>query len=172
MGLVYANLADLPAGMRQQAAAKMMAGQKKAPPKPHPEVDEKPKRSKYGNRKTETDGIKFDSKKEARRYEELMLAMERGVIYDLRLQEDFTLQEAYTTAEGERIQAIRYRADFTYRVHEQHELIFWASQEDMEFWMSLDEGTKVVEDVKGMRTDVYKMKKKLMAEKGISIREV
>ena len=54
-------------------------------------------------------------KKEARRYDHLTLRQQAGEIHDLRLQVDFTLQEAYTDQEGRRVRAIRYRADFTYR---------------------------------------------------------
>lgn len=94
----------------------------------------------------------FDSQREARHYDELKLMLAAGRISDLRLQVDFTLQEAYTDAEGNRIRAIRYKADFTY----------------------LDSGGRfVVEDVKGVKTKEYSLKKKLMAEKfGIHIEEV
>lgn len=81
--------------------------------------------------------------------------LEAGVIRELKLQEEFTLQNAYTTPNGERVRAIRYRADFTY----------------------IDaQGKKIVEDVKSSHTrslPVYRMKKKLMLERlGISIKEV
>jgi len=77
-------------------------------------TQEPEKRSKYGNVKTTEKGIRFDSKKEAARYQELMLLEQAGEIEELRLQETFVLQNAYTTTEGERIKAITYRADFTY----------------------------------------------------------
>lgn len=72
---------------------------------------------KYRNNPTErvtSSGavIRFDSQKEARRYDHLILRQQGGEIRDLRLQVDFTLQEAYTDQEGRRIRAIRYRADF------------------------------------------------------------
>ena len=50
--------------------------------------------------------------KEARRFDFLIERERRGEIRDLRLQVDFTLQEAYTDMEGHRVRAIRYRADF------------------------------------------------------------
>ena len=56
----------------------------------------------------------FDSKKEARRYDELMAMLRAGQIRDLKLQPQFTIQEAYTTPEGQRVRAIRYQADFSY----------------------------------------------------------
>ena len=114
---------------------------------------EKKKKAKYGNEKTETNGIKFDSKKEARRYMELRQLETIGKISDLKLQHTFTLQEAFTTESGERIQAIKYIADFTY----------------------VEDGKFVVEDVKSPATrsnPVYRMKNKMMAEKGYVIREI
>ena len=114
---------------------------------------EKKKKSKYGNERTETNGIKFDSKKEARRYMELRQLETMGRISDLKLQHTFTLQEAFTTESGERIQAIKYIADFTY----------------------VEVGKFVVEDVKSPATrsnPVYRMKNKMMAEKGYIIREI
>lgn len=114
---------------------------------------ERKKKCKYGNKKTETNGIKFDSKKEARRYMELRQLETMGKISDLKLQHTFTLQEAFTTESGERIQAIKYIADFTY----------------------MEDGKFVVEDVKSPATrnnPVYRMKNKMMAEKGYIIREI
>lgn len=98
--------------------------------------------------------IRFDSKKEAERFDELMLLLKAEKISELRLQADFTLQEAYTLPNGNRVRAIRYKADFTYKD---------------------DNGNLVVEDVKSKatKTRVYGIKKKLMLEKfGIEIREI
>lgn len=81
-------------------------------------------------------GIRFDSKKEARRYQELKLLEDVGVIRDLKLQVPF---ELIPKQFGER--AVRYIADFVYY--------------DMEKRIS------IVEDVKGFKTDVYKLKRKL-----------
>lgn len=53
------------------------------------------------------EGIRFDSKKEAGRFRELQAMLQAGLIRELRLQQDFTLQEAYTTPDGRRIRAIR-----------------------------------------------------------------
>ena len=97
----------------------------------------------------------FDSQKEARRYDFLIERERRGEIRDLRLQVDFTLQEAYTDTEGRRVRAIRYRADFTYYEGTQ--------------------GRQVVEDVKSRptRTREYAMKKKMLKDRfGIDITEV
>ena len=78
----------------------------------------------------------------------------------LRMQVDFTLQEAYTDGEGRRVRAIRYRADFTY----------WRYDDPPGGWVRF-----VVEDVKSRatRTKEYVMKRKLMKERfNIDIQEV
>ena len=150
-GLVFRSLADVPAGMRDQAARKLLAdanGRQKTAPV----AEDSGKESKYHNEQTEMAGLRFDSKKEARRYEQLMIMLSLGQIRDLRLQQDFTLQEGYTTPEGQRIRAIRYKADFVYTM--------------------CATGQRVIEDTKGKRTDVYMMKRKMMAERGYMVREV
>lgn len=170
-GLRFESLADMPEGMRRLAAEKIVNKSVKA----DHVAGVTASATKYHNIKTEIEGIKFDSRKEAHRYRHLMMAQEMGVIRDLRLQVDFTLQEAYTTAEGKRIHAIRYRADFTYKVQSagygyEAEL----GSDDIEYWRSLYPGELVVEDVKsrGTRTKEYKIKRKLMADRGYEIREV
>lgn len=112
-------------------------------------------RSKMGNIPDYRNGIRFASKKEARRYDELMLMLKAGEIKDLRLQHDMTLQEAYTTPEGERIRAIRYRADFTY---------YRKTAPDT---FGYPHWKYVVEDVKGRkkREAEYAMKKKMVYER-------
>lgn len=108
---------------------------------------------KYGAVKDSRQGITFDSKKEARRYDALVLLLKSGEITDLRIQPEFTLIEAYTKPDGERVRALRYRADFSYR----------------------EKGVLVVEDVKSAatRTRTYLDKRKLMREiHGIEVREV
>ena len=101
--------------------------------------------SKYHSVKTEVDGIMFDSRKEAQRYSELKLLERAGVIHDLQLQVPFQLIPK--TPVG---RAVKYYADFVYY-----------------------EGDKmVVEDTKGMKTEVYKIKKKLMYMiHGIEVKE-
>jgi len=115
--------------------------------------------SKYKNIPAErnaSEGVKirFDSKAEARRYDELMLLHTAGEIRDLRLQHEFTLIEAYTTPDGKRVRAERYKADFTY----------WRGNEF------------IVEDVKGgnaTKTKTYEIKKKQMLDKyGIEVQEI
>lgn len=127
--------------------------------------------SKYHNSPTEriTEGgtvIRFDSRKEARRYDELMAMLKAGAIQDLRLQRDFTLLEAYTGPQGCRIRAIRYRADFTY---------YRPAGGDTTESGNKPSWVLVVEDVKSRatRTKDYLMKKKLMKDHfGIDIVEV
>ena len=94
--------------------------------------------SKYHSRKTEVDGISFDSKKEADRYLELKLLQKAGVVKNLKRQPRFTLQEPFR-CDGNWYRKIEYVADFMYE----------------------ENGQMIVEDVKGMKTDVYKIKKKL-----------
>lgn len=126
------------------------------------------KESKYHNQKDERAAgsgasIRFDSRKEARRYDELMAMLRAGKIRDLKLQQQFTLQEAYTTTEGVRVRAIRYQADFTYQKPQ-------FVDRDGEWIWGL-----VVEDVKSRatKTRAYAMKKKLMQERfNIEIQEV
>ena len=155
------NVSDLPPKYQAQAMKKYMEQQKQrrgpAPPAAPPQ--DPAKGTKYHNTPTErvtASGavLHFDSQKEARRFDVLAARQARGQIRDLRLQVDFTLQEAYTDPEGRRVRAIRYRADFTYRERD---------------------GRLVVEDVKSKptRTREYLIKRKLMKERrGIDITEV
>lgn len=90
------------------------------------------RRSKYRAVPTVVDGIRFASKREAARYEELKLAQHAGDISELELQPNFPLW-----VEG--VLICTYRADFKYR-----------------------EGAQlVIEDVKGFRTPEYEIKAKL-----------
>lgn len=139
------SVADLPPKYQQQVLQKLSQQAKPMP-----------KQSKMRNIKTDLAGIKFASKKEAARFQELKLLEDTGQIRNLRLQVDFTLQEAYTTTTGKRIRAIRYKADFTY---EEPAATGWV---------------RIVEDVKGnpKRTKEYTMKRKMMQDRlGITIRE-
>ena len=97
--------------------------------------------SKYRNIKTTIDNITFDSKAEARRYQDLKLLFRGNEISDLELQPKFNL-----TAHGKAI--CRYVADFRYK----------------------ENGNTVVEDVKGIQTPVFKLKRKLFkAQYGFDI---
>ena len=100
--------------------------------------------SKYNAKKTVIDGVTFDSRKEGRRYRELRLLEKSGVIKDLCLQPRFLLQEAYSK-NGRAVRKIEYIADFSY--------------------YDLEKDKFVVEDVKGIKTDVYRLKKKIFEYK-------
>lgn len=97
--------------------------------------------NKYFNKKVIVDGIRFDSKKEAKRYTELKLLKRAGHLKELELQKVFELQPKYTNNKGEHIRAITYKCDFFYYDNKKEQYI--------------------VEDTKGFKTDVYKLKKKL-----------
>jgi hypothetical protein len=107
---------------------------------------------KYGNTKTEVDGIKFDSKKEANRWSELKLLAMAGKIRNLK-------RQVPIRCEVNGVLVCKYIADFTY--DEECNAGFMA------YWGF------VVEDAKGFKTEVYKLKKKLVeACHGFEIREV
>lgn len=91
------------------------------------------KRNKYGNKRTEVDGIVFSSKKEARRYGELRMLQVGKVIGNITLQPRYPL-----VVKG--IKVGTYVGDFEYT-----------------------EGNRVVvEDAKGVQTPVFKLKWKLV----------
>jgi hypothetical protein len=98
--------------------------------------------SKYKNRKAVLDGETFDSAAECRRYQALLLQQRAGLIKDLTRQVSFVLAPK-TIIQGKAKRSLIYRADFSYT--------------------ETDTGQKIVEDVKGMLTAVYKIKRHLMA---------
>lgn len=108
--------------------------------------------SKYHSKSIEFEGIRFDSIAEYRRYEELKLMEKAGEISCLSVHPRFLLQEAFITPDGKREAQITYEADFKY----------------------FEQGKPVVEDVKGVRTEVYKIKRKLFLKRypGIKFVEV
>lgn len=97
----------------------------------------KKSKSKYNNKKIkDSEGNVFDSKKEYERWRTLCILQEKGFIEKLNRQVPFGLIPSY---KGIQL-GIKYKADFVY----------------------YDNGKMIVEDAKGMRTDVYTIKKKLM----------
>lgn len=88
------------------------------------------------------DGITFDSRKEADRYLVLKGMEEDGTIEDLRRQVRYELVPAFDV-DGRHYRPVYYVADFVY----------------------VEDGKEVVEDVKGMITDVYRLKSKLFARR-------
>lgn len=122
-------------------------------------------KNKYYAKKTMFNGIEFDSRKEARRYSELLLLQRAGAIRDLELQKKYVLipaqYEAYERygKKGQRLQdgqrlvekECAYLADFVYK----------------------EDGETIVEDTKGIKTKDYIIKRKLMLYvHGIRIKEV
>lgn len=101
--------------------------------------------SKYHAKRTTVGDKTFDSRKEADRYVELTLMEKAKAIQDLKTQVKFPL-----IMKSKYGREIVYIADFVY----------------------YENGKMIVEDTKGYRTDVYKLKKRLLAEKyGIVIKE-
>lgn len=108
-------------------------------------------RSKYNAKKTTVDGITFDSRREADRYLVLKGMEDDGAIEDLRRQVRYELVPAFDV-DGKHYRPVYYVADFVY--------------------VDKATGKEVVEDVKGMRTDVYRLKSKLFARRyGMGIKE-
>lgn len=104
---------------------------------------------KYRAKRTRVDGVKFASKKEANRYGELKLEERAGFVSTIVLQPRFKI-----SVNGQHI--CDYVADFSYCRHHAN-----------------GDSFRVVEDVKGMKTPVYKLKKKLVeAQYGITITEI
>jgi len=120
--------------------------------------------NKYGNTKTIVDGIKFDSKKEASRYQELKL-MEKGrLIFDLELQPKFVLQEKFKY-QGKTERAITYSADFRYKENTPVKSLTYSTHSDEVVKGEFTQLVEIVEDVKGHKTDVYKIKRKMFLKK-------
>lgn len=98
------------------------------------------------------DGITFDSKREARRWSELLLLARAGEITELIRQYPIKLigeKDFIRTLTG--LEMI-YKCDFKYY------------DTKLRIW--------VIEDAKGYPTEVYKMKKAILAAMGVQIKEV
>lgn len=95
------------------------------------------RRNKYGAIRTSVDGITFASAKEARRYGELKILQKAGIISNLQLQVKMPV-----VVNG--VFICNYFADFAYLDHEREAPLM------------------VFCDVKGMKTPVYRLKKKLV----------
>lgn len=121
-------------------------------------------RSKYGNKKATHNGTIFDSRKERNRYITLLALQKAGEISDLKMQVPFEIIPAVYEKVEKQLKtkvkivdrcvqkATHYIADFVY---------------------TDKDGNMVVEDAKGMRTEKYLLKKKMMrAFLGITIKEV
>lgn len=106
---------------------------------------------KYNNKKVEHNGIKFDSKKELKFYLQLLERQEKGEVTNIKLQVPYTLQPSFKF-NGKTIRAITYKADFVYN--------------------DLIDGKEHIVDTKGFKTEVYKIKKKIMLYLGNDLEEV
>ena len=107
---------------------------------------------KYHNKKVEYDGYTFDSIREKNYYIKLKLLEKAGKIKELELQKEYELQPSYKLG-NKTSRKITYRADFTYK-------------------STKDDKLHVI-DVKGFRTEVYRLKKKLFEYKyKIEIEEI
>lgn len=108
---------------------------------------------KYGNKKTVIDGQVFDSQAEARRWIDLRLLEKAGRIAYLERQVVIELLPKVKYSDARRATpAVRYVADFCY-VNVQ--------------------GERVIEDVKGVRTPAYRLKKHMLkALHGLEVKEI
>lgn len=100
----------------------------------------KVQKNKYKNKKVEYDGIKFDSKMERDFYIHLKKLQANGTVYEFFMQKNYVLIDAYTRNDGTKVRASYYKADF--EVHYSNNQI-------------------EVIDIKGMLTDVFKLKQKI-----------
>lgn len=118
---------------------------------------------KYGAKRTVVDGITFHSQKEAKRYGELKLLEKAGEIWELELQPTFPLMVPSTSGRAFRA-AVAIAQGGTWRIGEY--------RGDFAYFDKRSDG-RVVEDVKGFKTPLYRWKKKhVEAQYGIQIREV
>ena len=124
-------------------------------------------RSKYGNRKTVVDGITFDSKKEANRFRELQLLERAGKITALQRQVKYVLIPTQREFSNEIYKKGAHQGHFKPGKVLEKECSYIAD------FAYIQDGAYVVEDTKGVRTEAYKIKWKLMLERyGIQIKEV
>jgi hypothetical protein len=100
-------------------------------------------KTKFGvaKKKVVIDGITFDSRAEAARYNQLQLLVRTGEISELQVHPEFILVDAFEHPAQGAIKQIAYRPDFKYR--------------------DMRSGRTVIEDVKGFRTPDFDIKRKL-----------
>lgn len=121
-----------------------------------PPPEEKAKRSKFGNVASVIDGLRFDSKKEARRWVELLTLQKAGTIRNLRHHVRFDL-----VVNGVKIS--HYTADAVYEEY----------VKEKDNWREIVEDTKSESSYVNRRDRSYGIRKKLMkALYNINIREV
>lgn len=100
--------------------------------------------NKYRNKKIVIDGIEFDSRLEANRYCQLKILERAREIKDLRRQVEFIIQPSYKK-NNKTIRAIKYIADFVY--------------------YDVKKKKTIIEDTKGFKNEVYRIKKKIFEYK-------
>lgn len=125
-----------------------------------------PRESKYHSKKIEVDGITFDSKKEARRYEELKTLENVGNIKDLELQKKFILIPSQREDD-----IIGPRGGIKKGKVIEKECAYFADF----YYFDVEKDKYVVEDTKSpaTRTEAYRIKRKLMRYvHGIEIVEI
>lgn len=131
--------------VRQPALAAVLAQAEQA-------AQEPARRPKFGNAKVEDGGHTFDSRAEHRRWRHLLVLERAGEISELQLQVPYELIPAQRRPGGGKERPTVYVADFVYRTKA---------------------GTLVVEDVKGVVTPEFRLKRKLMLWRhGIEVQEV
>ncbi|MCT1798459.1 DUF1064 domain-containing protein [Aerococcus viridans] len=108
-------------------------------------------KNKYNAKKITVDGIKFDSKAEAAYYRHLNMLVKAGEVIKFEMQVPFELQEGFShptkrnkSGTPKKVPAMKYVADFVVRYRD---------------------GTEKVIDVKGMQTQVFKMKAQMFLKK-------
>ena len=95
--------------------------------------------TKYHARKTVVNGITFDSKLEADRYEQLLWLLKAGEISNLQLQPEFQIFKGWVDPEtGEKHKSRFYVGDFCY--------------------IDMRDHKQIVEDTKGMETADFRLK--------------
>jgi len=110
------------------------------------------KGNKYNAKRTQRDGMWFDSEREADRWSELKLLEKAGEIINLKRQERYPLLGANGDLKGASGRTLSYIADFTY--------------------FDRRENRQIVEDIKGHQTDVSRLKLAIMAAQGLPVRVV
>lgn len=98
--------------------------------------------NKYHNKHTTVDGYEFDSLAEAQRYNDLKIMERAGLISKLKIHPRYSLLHPYIK-DNRRVRGIDYEADFSYT----------------------QEGKEIAEDVKGVETEAFKIKRKLFDAK-------
>ncbi len=148
------DISSLPPHYQRQVAEKLKAqcGNSKTTPattNTNPPVTAPEASTKTNKYRNETalgpGGLKFKSKRELKRYNELMLLLNAGEITDLKLQPQYTLLESYYKPDGTPVKRMRYTADFSY----------------------IKNGQLIVEDVKSTatKTEAYQLRKNMMLDR-------